>query len=154
MRREVGEVIRSVVRFDHSGETGRQRGSQGRSGFVDEVFRLDVIQVGQAGCPSNGFVEQVAIGGGVNLNDEGRKEDMHTEATHSNKSASTLALMGSQTVEGVAKVQNVKTVAKQNFLAVKRGSIWSVAPVSATRSEVQGLRVACWKWTNECVGGF
>jgi len=153
MRREVGEVIRSVVRFDHSGETGRQRGSQGRSGFVDEVFWLDVIQVGQAGCPSNGFVEQVAIGGGVNLNDEGRKEDMHTEATHSNKSASTLALMGSQTVEGVAKVQNVKTVAKQNFLAIKRGSIWSVAPVSATRSEVQGLRVACWKWTSKCLGG-
>ena len=151
MRREGGEVIRSVVRFDDSGVTGRQRSSRGRSGFVDEVFRLDVIQVGQAGCPSNGFVEQVAIGGGVNLNDEGRKEDMHTKATHSNKSASTLALMGSQTVEGVAKVQNVKTVAKQNFLAVKRGSIWSVAPVLATRSEVQGLRVACWKWTSKCL---
>jgi hypothetical protein len=120
MRREVGEVIRSVVRFDDSGETGRQRGSRGRSGFVDEVFRLDVIQVRKAGGPFNGFVEQVAIGGGVNLNDEGRKEDMHTEATHPNKSASTLALMGTQAVEGVAKVRDVKTVAKQNFLAVKR----------------------------------
>jgi len=81
---------------------------------------LDVIQVSQAGGLSNGFVEQVAIGGGVNLNDEGRKEDMHTKATHPNKPTSTLTLMGSQTVEGVAKVRNVKTVAKQNFLAVKR----------------------------------
>ena len=117
---EVGEVIRSVVRFDHSGETGKQRGSRGRCGFVDEVFWLDVIQVGQAGGPSNGFVEQVAISGGVNLNDEGRKKDMHTEAPHPNKSASTLALMGSQTVEGDAKVRDVKTVLKQNFLAVKR----------------------------------
>ena len=117
MRREGGEVIRSVVRFDDSGVTGRQRSSRGRSGFVDEV---GVIQVRKAGGPSNGFVEEVAIGGGVNLNDEGRKEDMHTEATHPNKSASTLALMGSQTVEEVAKVQNVKTVAKQNFLAIKR----------------------------------
>lgn len=120
MRREGGEVIRSVVRFDDSGVTGRQRSSRGRSGFVDEVFRLDVIQVRKAGGPSNGFVEQVAIGGGVNLNDEGRKEDMHTETTHPNKSASTLALMGTQAVEGVAKVRDVKTVAKQNFLAVER----------------------------------
>jgi hypothetical protein len=45
---------------------------------------------------------------------------MHTEATHPNKSTSTLALMGTQAVEGVAKVRDVKTVAKQNFLAVKR----------------------------------
>jgi hypothetical protein len=81
---------------------------------------LDVSQVSKAGGPSDGFVEQVAIGGGVNLNDEGRKEDMHTEAAHPNKSASTLALMGSQTVEGVAKVRDVKTVAKQYFLAVER----------------------------------
>jgi len=81
---------------------------------------LDVIKVSKAGSLSNGFVEQVAIDGGVDLKDEGRKEDMHIKAAHPNKATSTLALMGSQAVEGVSKVRDVKTVANQYFLAIER----------------------------------
>ncbi len=127
MGREVGEVVRIIVRFDHGGETSRQRGSRGRSRLVDEVFRLDLIKVRKAGSPSDGFVEQVAIGGGVHLDDEGRKEDVHTKSAHPNKAASSLALMGSQAVEGVPKVGDVETVANQYFLAVERYYCQSVA---------------------------
>ncbi len=56
----------------------------------------------------------------VSTNDEGRKEDMHTEAAHPNKATSTLALMGSQAVKRVSKVRDMKAVANQYFLAVER----------------------------------
>jgi hypothetical protein len=117
---KVGEAVRIVVRFDRSGETGRQRGSQEKCRLVDKVFWLDIIKVSKTGSPPDGFVEQVAISGGVHLDDEGRKEDVHAEATHPNKAASLLALMGSQAVEEVSKVRDVETVVNQYFLVVER----------------------------------
>ena len=127
MGRKVGEVVRIVVRFDHGEETSRQRGSQGRSRLVGEVFRLDVIKVCKVGSPSDGFVEQVAIGGDVHLDDEGRKEDVHTKSVHPNKAASLLVLMGSQAVEGVPKLGDMETAANQYVLAVERYYCQSVA---------------------------
>jgi hypothetical protein len=121
------EAIRIIVWFNHSGETGRQRFSQGRSRLVDEVIWLDLIKVSKAGSPSDGSIEQVAIGGGVHLNDEGREEDVHIKATHPNKKASLLALMGSQAVEGFLKVGDMETVGNQYFLAVERYYRQSVA---------------------------
>ena len=94
MDHEVGEAVCIVVRFDCSGEMGRQRGSRGRSRLVDKVSRLDVIKFRKTGSPSDGFVEQVAISGGVHLDDEGKEEDVHTGSAHPNKAASSLALMG------------------------------------------------------------
>ena len=39
--------------------------------------------------------------------------------------------------------------------AALSGSIWSAAPVSATRSDMRVLRMACWKsWTSGYLGGF
>jgi hypothetical protein len=124
---KVGEILWIVVRFNRNGKTGRQRGSRGRCRLVDKVFRLDIIKVSKAGSLSDGFVEQVTISGGVHLDDEGRKEDMHTEATHPNKATSPLALMGLQAVEGVSKVGDVETVANQYFFAFERYYRQSVA---------------------------
>ena len=81
---------------------------------------MDIIKVSKAGSPSDGFVEQVAIGGGVHLDDEGRKEDMHAEAAHPNKATSSLALMGLQAIEGFLKVRDMETVANQYFLVIER----------------------------------
>ncbi len=120
MGREVGEVLWIVIWFNRNGKMGRQGGSRGRCRLVDEVFWLDVIKASKVGSPSDGFVEQVAIGGGVHLDDEGRKEDMHTEVAHPNKATSPLALMGSQAVEGASKVGDVETVANQYCFAFER----------------------------------
>ena len=81
---------------------------------------MDVIKVSKVGSPSNGFVEQVAIGGGVHHDDEGRKEGMHTKVAHPNKATSLLALMGLQAVEGVSKVEDVETAANQYCFAFER----------------------------------
>ena len=80
---------------------------------------MDVIKVHKAGSLSDGFVEQVAIGGDVHLDDEGRKEDMHTKSAHPNKAASSLALMGSQAVEGVPKVGTWRQSQINNFLPLR-----------------------------------
>ena len=127
MSRKIGVAVQIIVRFYRSGEMGRQRGSQGRCRLVDKVFWLVVIKVSKTSSPSDGFVEQVAIGGAVHLNDEGRKEDVHTKAAHPNKAASSLVLMGLQAVEGVSKVWDVETVAKLYFLAIERYYCQSVA---------------------------
>ena len=127
MGHKVGEAVCIVVRFDCSGDMGRQRGSRGRSRLVDKVSRLDVIKVRKTGSPSDGFVEQVAISGGVHLDDEGKEEDVHTGSAHPNKAASLLALMGSQAVEEVSKVRDVETVVNQYCLAVERYYCQSVA---------------------------
>ena len=132
MGSKVGEAVWIVIRFDHSGETGRQSGSRGRSRLADEVFWLDVIKVRKAGSPFDGFLEQVAIVGGVHLNDEGRKDNVHTEFAHPNKAASLLAVMGLQAVEGVSKVGDKETVANQYFLAVE---IFYCRSVAGNRGE-------------------
>jgi len=78
-------------------------GRRCRQGLDRQELRLDVIEVGKTACPSNWGVAKVAVGGGVNLHDKGREEDMHAETVvHANKSTSPLSLMGPEAVKGVA----------------------------------------------------
>jgi hypothetical protein len=49
------------------------------------------------------------------LNDERRKEDVETQAVHSNEATSTLALMGAEAVQGISKVGNMETIPDQNL---------------------------------------
>ena len=91
----------SIIRFNCGWSligTGRRR----RQGLDRQELGLDVVEVGKTACPSNWGVAKVAVGGGVNLHDKGREEDMHAETVHANKSTSPLSLMGPEAVKGVA----------------------------------------------------
>ncbi len=46
----------------------------------------------------------MAVGGGVDFNDERWEEGVHSQALHPDKATSMLTLMGAETVEGLRRV--------------------------------------------------
>ncbi len=63
---------------------------------------MNVVEVGKTACASNWDVVKMAVGGGVNFQDEGRKEYVHAKTMHANKTTSPLVLMCTEAVEGIA----------------------------------------------------
>ncbi len=62
----------------------------------------------------------MAVGCCVNFDDEHRKEDVETQAIHSNEATSTLGLMGTEAVQGISKVGNMETIPDKNLLPIQR----------------------------------
>ena len=60
----------------------------------------------------------MAVGAGVDFNDERWEEDVHSLALHSNKATSMLTLMGAKTIEGVAKGGDMEALSNQNAFAI------------------------------------
>ena len=60
----------------------------------------------------------MAVGCGVNLNDERWEEDIHSQALHPDKATSMLTLKGAETVEGVAKGGNMEALPNQDAFAI------------------------------------
>ena len=101
MGHEGNPILIIVIRFNCGwGLIGT--GRRCRRGLDRQELGLDVIEVGKTACPSDWGVAKVAVGGGVDLHDKGREEDMHAETVHANKSTSPLSLVGPEAVKGVA----------------------------------------------------
>jgi hypothetical protein len=62
----------------------------------------------------------MAVGCHVHFDDERRKEDVETQAVHSNEATSTLVLMGAEAVQGISKVGDMETIPDQNLLPIQR----------------------------------
>ncbi len=60
----------------------------------------------------------MAVGGGVDLNNEKWEEDVHSQALHPDKATSMLTLMGAETVEGVAKGGDMEALPNQDAFAI------------------------------------
>jgi hypothetical protein len=60
----------------------------------------------------------MAVGGGVDFNDELWEEDVHSQALHSDKATSMLTLMGAETVEGVSKGRDMEALPNQDAFSI------------------------------------
>ena len=60
----------------------------------------------------------MAVGGGVDFNDERWEEGVHSQALHPDKATSMLTLMGAETVEGVAKGGDMEALHNQDAFAI------------------------------------
>jgi hypothetical protein len=71
--------------------------------WVAGLDGLDVVNGRHGGGPSDRLVWEVAVGGGVDLDDEWQEKYVHTQVVHSNESTSVLALMSLEAVQWIAK---------------------------------------------------
>jgi hypothetical protein len=56
-------------------------------------LRLDIIQVREACTPSDGYIVQVTVRGGIHLQYKSWEENMHPKTRHTNEVISSLTLM-------------------------------------------------------------
>ncbi len=65
-------------------------------------------------------VNEVTVGGRVDLEHKGGKLDEHPTAVHTKKATATLTLMGPKTVEGATKVGDMQHISNKNLLTIER----------------------------------
>ena len=63
-------------------------------------------------------IREVAVGGGVDLNDERWEAEENSQALYPNKDTSMLTLMGAETVEGVPKGGDMEALPNQDAFAI------------------------------------
>ncbi len=64
---------------------------------------LDVVKGRHLGGAADRGIREVAVCGSVDFGNERGEEDIHAQTLHADEAASKLTLMGTETVEGVAK---------------------------------------------------
>ena len=56
---------------------------------------------------ANRLIGEVAVGGSVNLDDEGWEKDVHPKVVHAYETTAVLTLMRTEAIQRIAKCRNV-----------------------------------------------
>mmetsp|Transcript_13658 Transcript_13658/g.33071 ORF Transcript_13658/g.33071 Transcript_13658/m.33071 type:complete len:248 (+) Transcript_13658:3838-4581(+) len=103
---------------DEFGLRVRSRGGGGGGG--GRTSRLDVMAIWKGGRSTQRCVAEVAIGGGINVEDKVRKP--HKDTPHffrSHKPTTSLFVMGTETVKRVAELRDMENIPNEHRFAVE-----------------------------------
>jgi len=83
------------------------------------MLGLDVIHFGKTALTTKRLVAEMAIGGGVHLQNKAGKVHEDTMPMKTKETTTTLALVSPKAVERVAEVRDMKTVTNENLLTIE-----------------------------------